>query len=131
MFASLLKLIRGNKSAPAVKDRGQAGEARAVRHLEAKGMRILARNWRCSIGELDIVAKQGEYIVFVEVKSAGRKSNYRPEDRVNHEKQKRIKRLARAYLRSQRLDAPTRYDIVTVTWNDGEIKLEHFENAFS
>ena len=130
MFASLWKLIKGGKSVPDVKSRGQVGEVRATNYLEAKGLRILARNWRCSIGELDIVAKEDENIVFVEVKSAGKESDFRPEDRVNHEKQKRIKRLARAYLKSQRLDAPVRYDIVTVIWHEGEVKIEHFENAF-
>jgi len=110
--------------------RGHAGEVRATKYLEAKGLRILARNWRCTMGELDIVAKQGENIVFVEVKSAGKESDFRPEDRVNREKQKRIKRLAKAYLKAQRLDAPVRYDIVTVIWHEGETKVEHFENAF-
>jgi len=126
----LWKLISGDRSAPAVRDRGRVGEAHATKYLEAKGLRILARNWRCSIGELDIVAKQGENIVFVEVKSAGKESDFRPEDRVNREKQMRIKRLARAYLKSQRLDAPVRYDIVTVIWHEDQIKIEHFENAF-
>ncbi|MBL0060324.1 MAG: YraN family protein [bacterium] len=124
------KLISGDNAAPEVRDRGRAGEAHAMKYLEAKGLRILARNWSCSMGELDIVAKQGENIVFVEVKSAGRQSGFRPEDRVNREKQKRIRRLARAYLKSERLDAPVRYDIVTVIWHEGETKVEHLINAF-
>ncbi len=131
MFANLWKFLNGRKSTPGVKERGQVGELHATKHLEAKGLRILARNWRCSIGELDIVARDGEHIVFIEVKSAGRQSDFRPEDRVNHEKQTRIKRLARAYLKSQRLDAPVRYDIVTVIWQDGQARIEHFENAFN
>lgn len=79
------------------------------------------------MGELDIVARDGENIVFIEVKSAGRQSEFRPEDRVNHDKQARIKRLARAYLKSQRLDASVRYDIITVIWQEGDARFEYFK----
>jgi len=127
----LWKRIKGIHEAPAVADRGAAGEHHAARLLESKGYRIIERNWRCSIGELDIVARIGVLMVFVEVKSAGKDSSFRPEHRVNHEKQKRIKRLARVYLKAKRLDSPVRYDVITVIWDAGVVKVEHIENAFS
>lgn len=131
MFANLWKLLRGFKPAPALKERGRAGETQAVKFLQQKGMRIVDCNWRCSIGELDIIAREGEVCVFVEVKSAGQVSDFRPEHRVNREKQKRIKRLAHAFLKSNRMDCPIRYDIITVIWDQGEVKIEHFVNAFA
>lgn len=130
MFGNLWKLLRGFKATPALMERGRAGELQAANFLQEKGMRIVDRNWRCSMGELDIIATEGEVFVFVEVKSAGKTSAFRPERRVNREKQKRIKRLAHAFLKSRRIDCPIRYDIVTVIWDDGNIKLEHYRNAF-
>lgn len=131
MFANLWKRIKGGNEAPEVKSRGAEGERRAVQLLESKGYRIVSRNWRCSIGELDIVARTGELHVFIEVKSAGRESEFRPEHRVNVTKQRRIKRLAHAYLKANRVDSPVRYDVITVIWQADRIVVNHIENAFS
>lgn len=130
MFASLLKLFRVGNETPGVRERGGAGEALAVRHLERNGLRIVERNWRCSSGEIDIVARDGEELVIVEVKSAGRVTEFKPEDRVNYAKRQKLKQLAAAYLRARKLDAPVRYDVVAVVWIEGEARLTHYENAF-
>jgi len=111
--------------------RGNAGEDVAARFLEANGLRIVDRNWTTKFGELDIVCRDKDVVVFVEVKSAGKSSDFLPEDRVNREKQRRIKRLAKAYLRRRRWDLPIRFDIVTVVWQGEEPHVKHITNAFS
>lgn len=131
MFANLWKFLKGERKTPPVSDRGAEGESLAVKHLERKGFDIVERNWRSKIGELDVIAIDNGVYVFVEVKSAGKESDFRPEMRVNREKQQRIKRLAHAFLKSRRLDVQVRYDIISVVWTSGKATIEHFENAFS
>lgn len=131
MFANLWKLLKGNRDAPSVRARGTAGEDLAVRHLEQRGLRVRDRNWRCSIGEIDIVAQSGPTLVIVEVKSAGRESEYKPEDRVNHSKRTKLRRLAAVYLKARRLDLPVRYDVIAVVWDNGEPRITHYEDAFA
>ncbi|MCL4304558.1 YraN family protein [bacterium] len=110
--------------------RGLAGEDIACQYLEKNGLKVLDRNWTRKNGEIDIVCKDGNVIVFVEVKSASRVSEFLPANRVNKQKQERIKQLARTYLRICRLDNPRRFDIVTVVWK-GELPcVSHYRNAF-
>ncbi len=130
MFANWWGRLFGKKPITSARARGNAGEDAAVRFLEKAGMRILDRNWRSSFGELDIVCREREVVVFVEVKAAGKASDFLPENRVNREKQNRIKRLATTYLKTKRWDVPIRYDIVTVVWKDDKPQIEHFVNAF-
>ncbi len=93
---------------------GRAGEDRAARHLQALGWRLLARNWRCRAGELDIVAAEADEIVVVEVKARRGEGYGHPLDAVDERKRRRLWRLAAAWAlahpdqargRSFRLDA--------------------------
>lgn len=127
---SYFNLSPSNGSAPDVAKRGQYGENAAVQMLRGKGYKILHRNWRCRVGELDIIATFKGELVIVEVKSAGKESEFKPEFRVGFNKQKRIKRLTGMYMRSEHIDLPVRYDIVSVVWTKERIQVEHFENAY-
>ena len=116
---------------------GRLGEDVAVDLLEAKGYRILDRNYRFSREEVDIVAFQptpkndGGMLVFVEVKARRGTGFGRPEDAVDKAKQLAIRRVAEAYLHERRLmPAPVRFDVIAVLLGDGEPEIEHFENAF-
>jgi putative endonuclease len=131
VFENIWKLFRRNHTTPVVTERGREGERLATEYLAEHGFDVTERNWKCSFGELDIIARYGELLIIVEVKSAGRDSVYRPEYRVNKRKQDKIKRLTRAYLKSQRADLPVRYDVVTVVWCSTGAKIDHFENAFA
>ena len=126
----LSKLIERLRSRRERRDVGAEGESLAARHLIRSGYRILDRNWRCRIGELDIVAMQGDTCVFVVVKSSARLSWVAPEQRVHFRKQGKLQSLAASYLRRKRLDLPCRFDVIAVWWQDGQPHIRHIENAF-
>ena len=116
---------------------GREAEELAARRLDAAGWQLLARNARSRHGELDIVARDGDALVFVEVKAGRRGAAYGPERpalAVDRRKQQRIRRLAAAWLAEHR-DAPRcakiRFDVVGVTFDAGRpTAVEHIRNAF-
>jgi putative endonuclease len=112
---------------------GTAGEAAAAGYLRGIGYRIVEANVRCRLGELDLVARDGEGIVFVEVKS-NRGGRYGPpEEMVTPAKQRRLSRLAVWYLQRRGwLGRRARFDVVAVDWDaGGTARVRHFRNAFS
>ncbi len=99
---------------------GRYGENIACRYLCAQGMRVLARNWRCEVGEIDIVARDGDDLVICEVKTRTSGRYGAPQEAVTATKLRRLQRLAAAWLSAQNQDAlwhPTavRIDVVAVT----------------
>jgi putative endonuclease len=111
---------------------GAAGEQAAARHLEAAGYAIETRNWRCAVGELDLVAVRGDdLLVFVEVRTVGTDFLASPVLSVGPGKQRRVARAADAYLR-QRPGVPERirFDVIGVRDEGGQPRIEHVENAF-
>ena len=112
---------------------GQMGEEVAARYLEDRGMRILARNLRSRLGELDLVARDGATLVFVEVKARYGAGGDPPQAAVDGRKRARLGRLAREYLARERLgDVPCRFDVVAVTADPagGAARVEYFGGAF-
>ncbi|HEY7698252.1 MAG TPA: YraN family protein [Vicinamibacteria bacterium] len=104
-----------------VGDLGQRGEALAARELRRRGYVILERRWRCRLGEIDIVARDGEVLVVVEVKARSRSDYGPPIDAVDRDKRRKLEKLARAYLQAKRLtDVDVRFDLVGVTFSRGE-----------
>lgn len=109
------------------------GEAAAGDFLERRGYRIIARNFRCPFGELDLIAQQGEAIVFVEVKARTTADFGEPFDAITAQKQRRLTRLATYYLKGRNwLRRPARFDAVSVTVApDGAVlKIEVLVHAF-
>ena len=105
---------------------GRRGEDLAHRYLRKRGYHVVARNWRppSGPGELDIVAWQGNILVFVEVKTRSSAAWSAPERNVDEEKTRALQRAARAYLR--RCEAPhARFDVIGVTGDS----IQHFEDA--
>ena len=95
---------------------GKSGEQVAAEYLESCGLRILDRNWRCAVGEIDIVAWHGEKLVFVEVKTRASGEFGDPDRAVDMEKRDRVMRAARDYVR--RAGVPwdrVRFDTLSVT----------------
>jgi putative endonuclease len=105
---------------------GKEGENLAVEYLLKKGYKILERNFRTPFGELDIVAKDKNYIVIVEVKRRLSDKYGQPELAVDYNKQEKLKKLAIYYLGKLGKEYPVRFDVIAI--KDREIK--HIENAF-
>ncbi|HXF81599.1 MAG TPA: YraN family protein [bacterium] len=94
---------------------GRIGELAAVAHLEALGYRILERNFRCPLGEIDVIAADRGITVFVEVKTRRTAAFGPPFEAITRRKQRRLARLAAAYLQGRGgLEAPARFDAVAV-----------------
>lgn len=112
---------------------GERGEAVAAKFLRKLGYRIVARGERGALGEIDLVAVDGRTVVFVEVKTRRSHDAGHPADAVDTHKQRRLTRLALAYLKKHDLlECRSRFDVVAVTWpNDrSPPKIEHIQNAF-
>ncbi len=110
---------------------GAAGEALAVRRLEAAGYHILTTQWRCSFGEIDIVARQHDELVFIEVRTRHNAELGAALESIGARKQNKLIRLAQAYLMRNHLeDAAWRIDVVAVIFQTGApAQVEIIENA--
>ncbi len=111
---------------------GAWGEEIASQYLETKGYQIRARNWRTQEGEMDLVAQDGETVVFVEVKTRTSKDFGWPEESITAAKRRRLQRVAMAYLLDQDLmDILWRIDVVAIDRNrsGGVERLEHYIDA--
>lgn len=112
---------------------GDRGERVAARFLKDLGFRILATRYRTSLGELDLIAQDGNCIVFVEVKTRRSTDAGNPFEAVGAAKQAQLTRLALAYLKQKGLlDRPARFDVVSIVWSDSGEKpqITHYRNAF-
>ena len=111
---------------------GRAAEEAAARHLERTGLRVVARNVRSRQGELDLVCRDGDVIVFVEVKCRRATWGDAPGAAVSWQKQRRLARLALRYLKHHRLTAARcRFDVVAVTLEaNGDHHVRHLPGAF-
>jgi putative endonuclease len=112
-------------------DRGKSGEDLAWDHLRRAGYTLIERNARSRLGEIDLVVERQGTVVFVEVRSRTGTRFGTPFESVDSRKQRRLGRLATAYLSRSRLqDRRARFDVIAVEWQDGAPKLDHLENAF-
>ena len=103
----------------------------AVAHLERLGYTIHRRNYRFHRGEIDIVAQDGDTLVFVEVKTRASKSFGDPEEAVTFRKMSQIRKIALGYLSERRGgDRECRFDVIAVEYVEGRPVIRHIENAF-
>lgn len=110
---------------------GTAGEQLAARFLQKQGMKILERNVRTRLGEIDLVCRDGDTIVFVEVKTRSSNRYGSGSEAVGIRKQNRLVRLAQAYLGSRQLESTAvRFDVVSVQLAAGQPSIEHIPGAF-
>jgi putative endonuclease len=111
---------------------GRLGEDLAVAYLRRVGYRILAQNYRCFYGEVDIIAQDGEIVVFIEVKSRKSETFGEPQEAVGMEKQKKLSRIAVHYLQQQRLEASNaRFDVMAVKLSPDGTRINLIRNAFN
>jgi putative endonuclease len=110
---------------------GKKGEDLAVAYLVEAGFRIIERNYRCLFGEIDIVAQEGETLVFCEVKSRRSDAYGDPLLAVGYRKQKKISRISLHYLADKDLrQRPARFDVVAVMLLPAGHRIELIRNAF-
>jgi putative endonuclease len=111
--------------------RGAEAEALAARFLESRGYRILARNYRLRRGEVDLVCEAGEVVCFVEVRSRTGEAHGRPEETVDRRKARRVVLAAADWAaRNGATSRSLRFDVVAVTFGEGEPGIVHFPAAF-
>lgn len=111
---------------------GRIGEDLACDHLRGKGYEIVERGFKVLRGELDIVARDGGTLVFVEVKTRADEAHGRPEESVTPAKQRQLRRLAQGYLMLRAAgEVPCRFDVVAIRYRGpDDVRLEHFTDAF-
>lgn len=108
---------------------GARCEAIAADYLTRRGLRIRHRNWRCKLGEVDLIAEHGDTIVFVEVK-ARRSSRFGGgAEAVGPRKQARMMAIAHLYM-MKTPNRPCRFDVVSVSWKGALARIEHLADAF-
>ncbi len=110
---------------------GAEGERAAEQLLRGRRYVILERNYRCPAGEVDLVALDGETVVFVEVKTRRGVGFGSPFEAVDARKQRQVSRAAQHFLAQHRLqDRAARFDVVGVWWEQGRVRCELVQNAF-
>ena len=110
---------------------GQHCEFMARTYLEQQGYIILETNWRSGHKEIDIIAKDGEMLVIVEVKARKDENITNAEDAVDNKKIRNLIRAAHNYILMKELNCETRFDIITLVLDEkGEYKLNHIKDAF-
>ena len=114
------------------RSRGNRGEAEVANYLRKKGYTLLASQWRCRFGELDLVARSKRGVIcFVEVKLRGAGAIGLPREFVDERKRQRLRTTAAAWLSRYEIDAPARFDVAEVYADEsGALRVEYLENAF-
>lgn len=107
---------------------GRVGEEQAVKFLKKQGYAVLERNYKNAFGEIDVIAKDGEYTVFIEVKTRSGDGFGAPSEAVDRRKRQKYGRIAAAYLNFKNAaDAPCRFDVIEIQ----EGQINHIKDAFS
>ena len=111
---------------------GTWGEAQVAAYLRKKGYTLLAHSYRCRLGEIDLIARKGKVVCFVEVKLRSHTEFCLPREAVTPRKQEKLRKTALLYLSQHELDCPTRFDVAEVygSADSGKARIEYLENAF-
>lgn len=109
---------------------GSAGESAAAAYLKKKKYKILGQNFSCRFGEIDIIAQQGKYVVFVEVKTRKNENFALAREFVTRAKQERVIKAAMLWLQQNDNDLQPRFDVIEVVGEGRAQKITHIENAF-
>ncbi len=100
---------------------GERGEAAACRFLKENGYEILEKNYKCKLGEIDVVARRQGRLAFIEIKTRTTLQFGMPQEAVNLPKQEKIFKVAQWYLKEKKLEkAPISFDVVAILWKEGQ-----------
>ena len=127
-----IKAWSGKKDKPLAHQRGEIGEKTAKKHLQGLGLKFLAANFRSERGEIDLVFRDKDCLVFVEVKTRSSEAWVRPAASVNARKRRLLSQTALDYLKLiKNPKVAIRFDIVEVLLADGEVReIRHLPNTF-
>ncbi len=113
------------------RETGNYGEALVAEYLRKRRYTLIASQYRCRMGEIDLIARKGKVLCFVEVKTRSNLSVGLPREYVTHAKRERIRTAAALYLGEKGLDCPVRFDVAEVYLEEGKApRIEYLENAF-
>ncbi len=105
------------------------GEKAAAKFLKKKKYKIICQNFKCRLGEIDIIATDGDLLVFVEVKQRKNNDFGRPSDFVDFRKQRKIRKTAEIYLLKNKIRPMCRFDVIEVM-GEKDFSITHIKNAF-
>ncbi len=109
---------------------GERGEGLAVKFLKKKGYKIITQNYKTRIGEIDIIAREGDTLVFIEVKTRESIAYGKPFEAVNYFKKRKIANVAMLYLKKMKEIPPCRFDVVSIYYEQGKPDCELIKDAF-
>ena len=113
------------------RETGNYGEALVAEYLRKRRYTLIASQYRCRMGEIDLIARKGKVLCFVEVKTRSNLSVGLPREYVTHAKRERIRTAAALYLSEKGLDCAVRFDVAEVYLEEGKApRIEYLENAF-
>ncbi len=113
-----------------MKDLGKKGEELAVALCKGKGFTVIEQNFRTSFGEIDIIAKDGNIFVFIEVKARAGDAYGAPFEAVTRRKREKITKVAMSYMKRFRKEVPARFDVISISMKSGNPHLEYIQDAF-
>jgi len=111
---------------------GRHGEDIAAKYLRRQGFKVIKQNYRCRLGEIDIIARDGEELVFIEVKTRTSHSCGHPAQAVDRRKQGQLVKAAQTFMtETKQHDSPARFDVVAIQLEeDMAAEIDHIRNAF-
>ena len=110
---------------------GRWGEKQASRYLRRRRFKIVERNYTCPLGEIDLIAKDGDCLVFIEIKTRRGKSFGYAKEAINARKRRQLSKVALAYMKANNCcDVKSRFDVVAITLSHGKEEIEVIKNAF-
>ncbi|MFC1824029.1 YraN family protein [Thermodesulfobacteriota bacterium] len=112
-------------------DLGKKGEELALKEIIRLGYRCVTRNYRCPLGEIDLIATDGDCLVFLEIKTRKGKSLGYAKEAVNARKKRQLSKVALAYMKANDcVDRKSRFDVVAISLRGGKAQMEVIKNAF-
>ena len=109
---------------------GRQGEEIATKYLQKQGYLILETNWRAGRNEIDLIARDKDFLVIIEVKSRSNDNFAEPEEAVTKDKQQALIRAANVYIFRKNINLETRFDIISIIHNKNETRINHLKDAF-
>jgi putative endonuclease len=112
-------------------DLGRLGEDLALKKIKSLGYKCIVRNYRCPLGEVDLIARDGDTLVFIEIKTRRDRSLGYAKESINARKKRQLSKVALAYMKSHDVaEAKSRFDVVAVHIREGMYEIEVVRNAF-